>query len=283
MKIPNVDVTNLEKAGPSIAKALKETGFVVISVHGIPDFRFKNTYEVWEAFFSHPTWKNRHLRESPSQAGYFHMGAEKAKEAKVSDLKEFYHYFGNTDQILPSLPITLKHRSRLAFQMMEYLAGRLLKVIQDATPQDTIKSVGSWTDHVNQSSNTLLRILHYPPIPEMYKEGAVRASAHEDINLITLLPAATQPGLQVQDNAGLWHDVDVESDNSIIINAGDMLQEATGGYYKSTTHRVVNPEGENVSRYSMPLFLHPHPETVLSERHTAKSYLTERLKELGII
>lgn len=129
-----------------------------------------------------------------------------------------------------------------------------------------------------------MRVLHYPPLEGDEELGAIRAGAHEDINLLTVLPAANEPGLQVKTKEGDWLDVPCDFGN-LIINIGDMLQEASGGYYPSTTHRVINPEGadKTKSRISLPLFLHPKPEVVLSERHTANSYLMERLRELGVI
>lgn len=137
---------------------------------------------------------------------------------------------------------------------------------------------------IEGSEKTLLRILHYPPLEGDEELGAIRAGAHEDINLLTVLPAANEPGLQVKTKEGDWLDVPCDFGN-LIINIGDMLQEASGGYYPSTTHRVINPEGadKTKSRISLPLFLHPKPEVVLSERHTANSYLMERLRELGVI
>jgi isopenicillin N synthase-like dioxygenase len=111
----------------------------------------------------------------------------------------------------------------------------------------------------------------------------LRAAAHEDINLLTILPAASAPGLQVRDRQGRWHDVPVDP-GAIVVNVGDMLQEATDGWLPSTTHRVCNPAGVgcNVSRLSLPLFLHPRGEVVLSSRYTARSYLDERLASLGV-
>jgi isopenicillin N synthase-like dioxygenase len=137
---------------------------------------------------------------------------------------------------------------------------------------------------VENNDKTLLRILHYPPLEGDEELGAIRAGAHEDINLLTVLPAANEPGLQVKTKEGDWLDVPCDFGN-LIINIGDMLQEASGGYYPSTTHRVINPEGSDKtkSRISLPLFLHPKPDVVLSERHTANSYLMERLRELGVI
>ena len=112
----------------------------------------------------------------------------------------------------------------------------------------------------------------------------MRAAAHGDINMLTLLPAATAGGLQVKDAQGNWLDVPIKP-NWIIVNVADMLQECTGYYYKSTTHRVLNPTGEAAkkSRLSMPLFLHPRDDVQLSARHTGKSYRAERYKELGLV
>ena len=122
---------------------------------------------------------------------------------------------------------------------------------------------------------------HYPPIQNKdISDGSIRAGAHTDINLITILIA--EPGLQVIDSSGDWIDVELPK-NSIVINIGDMLQEASGGFYKSTIHRVVNPDDENNhSRYSMPLFIHPRDEVRLSDDLTAKQYLEQRLKEIGL-
>ena len=139
-------------------------------------------------------------------------------------------------------------------------------------------------DIIKDSDQTLLRILHYPPLKGDEEVDAIRAAAHEDINLITILPAANEPGLQVKAKDGSWLDVPCDFGN-LIVNIGDMLQEASGHYFPSTTHRVVNPDGADMtkSRISLPLFLHPRPDVVLSERHTAGSYLQERLRELGVI
>ena len=136
---------------------------------------------------------------------------------------------------------------------------------------------------IADSQQTLLRVLRYPPLTGQEPAGSLRAAAHGDINLLTILPAANEPGLQVQDKQGSWVDVPCDF-GMLIINIGDMLQEASRGYYPSTQHRVVNPQGEGAgkSRVSLPLFLHPRPEVVLSARHTAGSYLDERLRELGV-
>ena len=126
-----------------------------------------------------------------------------------------------------------------------------------------------------------IRDRFYPPLDNDVDPSAIRAGAHEDINLLTLLPAANEPGLQVKAKNGEWLDVPCDFGN-LIINIGDMLQEASGGYFPSTTHRVINPEGHDATRarISLPLFLHPRPDVVLSDRYSANSYLQERLEEL---
>ena len=138
------------------------------------------------------------------------------------------------------------------------------------------------TDMIYKSQYNLLRIIHYPPLSGNEELNSIRAAAHEDINLLTVLVAGSQPGLQVLDNNESWLDVTTDK-NTIVINSGDMLNMASDNYYPSTTHRVINPDPHsNVSRYSMPLFLHPRDEVVLNENYTAGSYLQERLEEIGL-
>ena len=136
---------------------------------------------------------------------------------------------------------------------------------------------------IENSDQTLLRILHYPPLDGSEEPEAIRAAAHEDINLLTLLPAANEPGLQIKGTGDSWIDVPCDFGH-LIVNIGDMLQEASGGYFPSTSHRVINPpESDHTkSRIALPLFLQPKPEVVLSSRYTSGSYLAERLAELGI-
>ena len=137
------------------------------------------------------------------------------------------------------------------------------------------------SDMLRGSEQNLLRVVHYPPIdnPEI---GAMRAAPHEDINLITLLLPGSRSGLQALDADGLWHDVPHDP-GTITINTGDMLSMASDHYFPSTTHRVVNPRPEeNVSRYSMPMFLHPRPEVLLRSNMTANAYRLQRLEEIGL-
>ena len=162
------------------------------------------------------------------------------------------------------------------------MAYNLLVEIHKYSPDD-IKSLYSipLNKMIEKSNQNLLRIIHYPPLKQEEHPNAIRAGAHEDINLITLLVAGSEAGLQVLNRQGNWVDVSTSA-KYIVVNIGDMLQECSNGYFPSTTHRVVNPREQNVSRYSMPFFVHAKDEVILSKKYTAKSYLEERLKEIGL-
>ena len=128
-----------------------------------------------------------------------------------------------------------------------------------------------------------MRIIHYPPIKSNISSGEIRASAHGDINLITILPASYQSGLQIQMQSGEWMDVTCEPEG-LVINTGDMLNVCSNGYYPSTIHRVINPIGyaTRLPRYTIPVFIHPRDEVILSDQYTARSFLDERLMEIGL-
>jgi isopenicillin N synthase-like dioxygenase len=134
---------------------------------------------------------------------------------------------------------------------------------------------------IHGSEQSMLRVLHYPPVPP--GQPLLRAAPHEDINLLTLLPEADGPGLELRRRNGEWISVP-HKPGQLIVNIGDMLQEATSGYLPSTTHRVAVSDATvmSTSRMSLPLFLHPRPEVVLSPRYTARQYLLQRLDELGV-
>ncbi len=284
MKVLTVDF-NAPNAPLLFAQSIRETGFGVLINHPISFDLINQVYDEWKTFFTlDEEEKSKYLFKrdyDKVQDGYFPTKvAETAKGYNVKDLKEFYHAY-------PCRPLpncigtpTIKIREQLLG-----MGKTVLKWLDDSLPED-IRSQLSMPliDMVDEEYQTLLRILHYPPLPEHVEEGAVRAAAHEDINLITLLVAATAPGLQVKDKNGKWLDVPCEP-NAIIVNSGDVLKECTQGYYSSTTHQVVNPTGEaaKTSRYSIPLFLHAREEVRLSDRYIMKDFFRERLAELGLI
>lgn len=257
--------------------SLRETGFGVLKNHPIAEDTVNAIYDSWYSFFGSED-KQQYLFDSQKFDGFFPIAmAETAKGHSVRDLKEYYHFFP-----WGRCPANLKQQLDSYYSDAVALASTLLGWVEKQTPADVAGGYSEPLSNMIQGSEqSLLRILHYPPVPNDVDPVAIRASAHEDINLLTVLPAANEPGLQVQKRDGSWLDVPCDFGN-LIINVGDMLQEASGTYFPSTTHRVINPEGSDArkSRISLPLFLHPRPDVRLSERYTAGDYLTERLTEL---
>lgn len=268
------------QAPRDFAVSLKETGFAVLKNHSIDQKLVDSVYQDWKEFFAKNS-KFDYLFDPnlTRQAGYFPFKSENAKGYSTKDLKEFYHYRDEND-----LPKEMGKNTQVLFNALSQLGQEVMQWVEEGLPADISNSLSMpLQTMVEKSDMSLIRILHYPPIIHEEEENAVRAAAHEDIDLLTILPAATASGLQVLDRAGTWHDILCDY-GTLIFNGGDMLQEATKGYYKSTTHRVVNPMGDlaRLSRYSLPLFLHPRSDVRLSDVHTAESFLAQRLKEIGL-
>ncbi|MDF0533685.1 2OG-Fe(II) oxygenase family protein [Shewanella sp. A32] len=279
MKLETIDFRAAD-APQRFVESLRHTGFGVLSHHPIPQQLVQQIYQQWQSFFVTDA-KEQYLFNPATQDGFFPSRvSETAKGYSVKDIKEYFHVYP-WGQIPPQLKTDILDY----YQQANSFAAELLDWVERYSPAEVAANYREpLSQMIKDSQKTLLRILHYPPMTGHEAPGAIRAAAHEDINLLTVLPAANEPGLQVKSREGEW--LDVPSDfGSIIINIGDMLQEASAGYFPSTTHRVVNPEGADMakSRISLPLFLHPRPDVVLSDRYTADSYLMERLRELGVI
>ncbi len=279
MKLEAVDYT-ADNAEELFVESLRNTGFGVLKNHPIQQKLVSAIYENWYNFFASENKDNFRFNVE-TQDGFFPSEiSETAKGHTQKDIKEYFHYYP-----WGQCPEALKEELQNYYDEANKLAGELLSWVEKHSPEDVAKKYSQpLSSMVEDSSQTLLRVLHYPPLKGDEELGAIRAGAHEDINLLTILPAANEPGLQVKSKEGDWLDVPCDFGN-LIINIGDMLQEASGGYFPSTTHRVVNPDGadKTKSRISLPLFLHPKPEVILSERYTANEYLMERLRELGVI
>lgn len=259
-------------------QSLRDTGFGVLENHPIDKATVTDIYTNWTQFFNGEQ-KHDFVFDPEKYDGFFPRAlAETAKGHAVRDIKEYFHYYP-----WGRCPDSLKQEINDYYEANTRFAATLLGWIERQTPKEVAAEYREPLSSMIENSNqTLLRVLHYPPIEAGDEEpGAIRAGAHEDINLITLLPAANEPGLQVKARDGSWLDVPCDFGN-LIINIGDMLQEASSGYFPSTTHRVINPDGHDSkkARISLPLFLHPRPDVVLSDRYTAGSYLQERLEEL---
>ena len=266
-------------AAEQFTRSLHETGFGVLVNHPLPQELVEKIYADWLGYFN-GTEKHELAFSKETQDGYFSTEiSETAKGHTQKDIKEYFHIYP-----WGRIPASLKDDAMRYYRIANDLAAELLSWVEKHTPADIAKNYREPLSNMIQDSRlTLLRVLRYPPLTGNEPAGSLRAAAHGDINLLTILPAANEPGLQVQAQDGKW--VDVPGDfGMLIINIGDMLQEASQGYYPSTQHRVVNPTGEGAtkSRVSLPLFLHPREDVVLSDRYTAHEYLEERLRELGV-
>lgn len=286
MKIATIDFRS-EEAPKQLVQSLKNTGFAVIRNHSIKEELIKSVYIEWEKFFQSEE-KHKYLFNAKDQTGYFPFKSENAKDSPIKDLKEFFHVY-QKDNIPDSIsPNTWELRNQL-----NNIGIILLEWIQQELPAELTSEFSEpLPEMIKNSEDTLFRLLHYPPL-EIHEDGSVRAFSHTDVNLITCLLCAVGPkgeyqigaktGLEVKDADGNWHEV-ASDPNSLIINCGDFLEALTNGYLKSTRHRVKNPLGQagKLSRYSCPLFIHPRGEVLLTKDKTARMFLDERLKELGL-
>ncbi len=287
-----------------LGTSLRDTGFVKVSGHKVTPGRVKAAYADVKAFFDLPeAVKRQYLVPGTGGArGFTSFGEEHAKDNPVGDLKEFWHVGqdnppggkfegGLFPNLWPSEVPTFKASILGLYEDLEACAGTLLEALALylGLPQRHLADM-------IVGGNSILRLIHYPALKDRYIEGGVRSSAHEDINLITLLPAATESGLQLLDRDGTWYAVD-GLEGEIVADAGDMLSRHVNLKIPSTTHRVVNPSSPDSVRYSMPFFCHPRPEVVLDcpqelletgERNrfepiTAHEFLMQRLREIGLI
>jgi len=312
-KIPSVDLRDFlssdrerkQKFVNEIGKAYEEIGFVALKGHFLDDNLVSDLYSQVKAFFELPT-ETKKKYEIPGiggQRGYVSFGKETAKGFKKPDLKEFWHfgqYLPEGSKYEKEYPqnVTVEEMPRFnevgkkAYQELEKTGKYVLRALALYLVLEE-----TYFDQYIAEGNSILRPIHYPPITEEPKE-AVRAAAHGDINLITLLMGAQGRGLQVQNHKGEWIDAIAEPDE-LMINVGDMLSRHTNNKLKSTIHRVVNPPKEQWSthRYSIPFFMHPVSEMSLNalencvdDEHpklypdiTAGEFLHERLVELGLI
>lgn len=288
----------------TVGRALSETGFVIVEGHGISPELLARAYELMWEFFAAPQDTRRQYEDVSlsGQRGYTRFGREHAKGCDAPDLKEFY-------QIGRDLPADHPHRSQFgdniwprelpAFRtVFTELYGRLEDLAAELLEACALflgEPANALVD-MTRDGDSILRLIHYPPLPPDVPGGSMRAAPHEDINLITLLCGATDQGLELLGHDGNWTPIASRPDQ-IIVDAGDMLQNLTNGLFPSTTHRVVNPVGLHGSRFSLPFFMHPRADVDLTPRPgcvartggrpefpsiTAGDYLAQRLREIGL-
>ena len=312
-QIPSVDLRDFLSGEPErkqkfvneIGKAYEEIGFVALKGHFLNDQLVDELYCEVKQFFNLPveTKQNYEIPGIGGQRGYVGFGKETAKGFKKGDLKEFWHfgqYLEDGSKYEAEYPdnveVTENPKFNIvgkeAFKMLEKTGIYVLRALALYLGLDEF-----YFDKYVAEGNSILRPIHYPPITQE-PDNAVRAAAHGDINLITLLMGAQGKGLQVMNHEGEWIDAIAKQDE-LMINVGDMLSRHTNNKLKSTIHQVVNPPRElwGTSRYSIPFFMHPVSEMPLNalencvdENHprlyedtTAGEFLYERLVELGLI
>ncbi len=311
-KIPSVDLADFLSDDPNrkqnfvneIGSAYEDIGFVSLRNHFLDDALVSNLYKEVKAFFALDLAKKKkyEIEGLGGQRGYVSFGKEHAKGKKEGDLKEFWH-FGQEPSADANLSETYPENVHVeelpdfnetgmkAYRMLEKTGIYVLRALALYIGVDEF-----YFDHWASNGNSILRPIHYPPITQEPK-GAVRAGAHGDINLITLLMGASSGGLQVLRKDGQWIDAIPEEDE-LVINVGDMLERHTNNKLRSTIHRVTNPPKEqwDSPRFSIPFFMHPRGDMDLScmdlcvdEQHpksfediTAGDFLTQRLIEIGL-
>lgn len=311
--VPSVDLRDFTSGDPErkqkfveeIGAAFENIGFVALSGHFLSDKLVDDLYAEIKKFFDLPqaTKDKYEIEGIGGQRGYTSFGKEHAKGRKEGDLKEFWH-FGQYVEDNPKLEkeypdnVTVSELPKFnkvgkeTYKMLEKTAKYVLRALAIHLNLEE-----AYFDEYIKNGNSILRPIHYPPITSEPK-NAVRAAAHGDINLITLLMGAHGKGLQVKNHKGEWVDAIARPDQ-LMINVGDMLSRLSNNKLLSTIHQVVNPPKElwGTSRYSVPFFMHPISEMPLNclencidEEHpklyediTAGEFLNERLIELGLI
>ncbi|WP_379922617.1 isopenicillin N synthase family dioxygenase [Erythrobacter sp. R86502] len=296
----------LETIADELGRSFGEYGFAVVRDHGIPQDLIDEAEAVSKAFFALPDAAKRayKIEGGGGARGYTPFGTEKAKDAEVFDLKEFWHVGRDlpaghpleqfmAPNVWPSEVEGFRETMSALFAAFETAGGRVLEAIALHLGRRRDFFIESVTN-----GNSVMRLLHYPPLAEGAPDGAIRAAGHEDINTITLLLGAEEAGLELLTRTGEWHAVDVPP-GALVINVGDMLQRQTNGKLRSTTHRVVNPRGDAArrARFSMPFFLHFRPDFVIeplpecidadaanppADPITAHDYLMQRLREINL-
>jgi isopenicillin N synthase-like dioxygenase len=288
-----------------LGAAYREWGFAGIRGHGIDQALIDDAYDVFKRFFALPDEAKRkyHVAGGGGARGYTPMMVETAKDSRYPDLKEFWHIgreIPRDSKYAGDMPENLWPAEIPEFRAIGYGLYAALDELGSQVLSALALHIGlpaDWFADKTDSGNSILRPIHYPPITAADVPN-VRAGAHEDINLITLLVGASAAGLEVLSRKGEWVPFTADAD-TIVVNIGDMLQRYTNHVYPSTTHRVVNPPGDAARqpRYSTPFFLHPNPDFMIDvlpsctsagnpsrypEPISAQGYLEERLREIKL-
>jgi isopenicillin N synthase-like dioxygenase len=287
----------------TVGGSLERFGFVCFENHGVDTDLLESAYAAAKRAFelADSVKRGYEVPETGRQRGYTSFGVEHAKDQPTPDMKEFWqvgrdlgeghplHASGKVPtNVFPDEVPEFAEIMLFWFQEMEHFSNLVLDVVGAY-----LNLPDGYFRKMVEQSNSVVRVIHYPAIGDANPDGAVRAAKHEDINLMTILPASTHSGLQLLTHDGRWMDVTTKP-GVLVCDTGDMMNLITGGQLPATTHRVVNPVGSDRSqpRYSMPFFQHPHPDFMLSpildsdsdeEPIRADDFLRQRLAAIGVM
>jgi isopenicillin N synthase-like dioxygenase len=273
---------------------LQRFGFLIIREHTVPPVLLERAYGLCAELFALSEEEKRPYIGGPR--GYAPLGTEHAKDRAAADLKEFWQIGpeGPADRpalrnLWPAAPAGFRETVLALFAALQESGAMLLSAL---TPG--LKVPADFFAARLAGCNSVLRLLHYPPVPADAEPASTRSAEHEDINLLTLLPAPRGPGLEILDRDGTWLRIET-GPHDLIVDSGDMLALITNDVIPATTHRVLRPADAGQSRYSMPFFMHPDLQVVLSclpscrgsgaryTEITAGEFLETRLREIGLV
>ena len=315
-QVPTLDIRRFDQGSDAdrasfvadLGEALRGFGFVGIREHGLDDALVARAYAVLKQFFalSSEAKMKLHIPGGGGARGYTAFGVETAKDNTVADLKEFWHV-GRTipadsewagtlaPNVWPAEIEGFRETLEDLYSALDQLGNRMLRAIAMH-----LELGEQWFADKVDHGNSILRPIHYPPLAGAQgADGAVRAAAHGDINLITLLVGSGEPGLQIKSRKGEWIPVST-IEGVVVCNVGDMLERLTNNVLPSTIHQVVNPPEpwRSQPRYSIPFFLHPNSEFPIKtlpecisdgnpdhypESITADEFLQQRLREINLV
>lgn len=281
----------------ALSAGLREYGFIVLVDHNVPIALLNDAYTRAVEVFALPDAEKRQY--AGGLRGYTPFGTEHAKDNPTPDLKEFWQIGHEPESgappnsfsapnVWPARPNDFKPVFERLFAALNETGCLLLEALAP-----TLDLAPDYFEPLVRRGDSVLRVLHYPPIGKDADPNAVRSAAHEDINLLTILVAARGAGLELLDRDGAWLPIVTEA-NALVVDSGDMMARLTNNVIPATTHRVVNSADSHLSRYSMPFFMHPTADTSLAALPscigdralypptTAGAFLAERLKEIGL-
>jgi len=308
-KVPELSLLSYVNGNPNeqaqfvkeLFTGIKDYGFIILTDHTVAQDVIDEGYKAVQEFFALSEEKKKEYvcLEGGGQRGYTAFGTEHAKDSPYKDLKEFWHVGREVSDdhkfnkyypknIWPSEIKGFEENLQNLYNELDKTSFYLLEALGKALDVSS-----TYFSDMIDTGNSILRAIHYPPVGEAPPVGSVRAAAHGDINLITILMGATSSGLQLLDRDGTWLDVETKP-GQLVVDSGDMMSRITNEVIPATIHRVINPEDSKSARFSMPFFVHPHPEAMLEcipscigdgakfPPVSAHESLMERLREIGL-